>query len=204
MVALATVAGPLWASEGGGGTGDVIVHLFLVLGVMLLAGKFSGELFERLGQPAVLGELIAGILLGASVLGVIPTALDDPLTEVVTIFAEIGVVILLFEIGLETDLKQMFRVGPGALSVAAVGVALPLAAGYLFWMSPLVPADLSHVSRTTTAIFIGATLTATSVGITARVLEARVVECHPCKNPQGSIASTRPRSDQDCSSVRNP
>jgi Kef-type K+ transport system membrane component KefB len=138
---------------------------------MLLAGKFSGELFERIGQPAVLGELIAGILLGASVLGIIPTAPEDPLTEVVMIFAEIGVVILLFEIGLETDLKQMFRVGPGALSVAAVGVVLPLGGGYLFWISPLVPAELNHVARSTTAIFIGATLTATSVGITARVLQ---------------------------------
>jgi Kef-type K+ transport system membrane component KefB len=166
------VASPLWAMQEGGAEGaGLMVRLFVILGVMLLAGKFSGELFERIGQPAVLGELIAGILLGSSVLGVIPTATGDPLTEIVTIFAEIGVVVLLFEIGLETDLKQMFRVGGGALSVATVGVLLPLAGGLLFWLAPFIPAALNHASPTTTAIFLGATLTATSVGITARVLQ---------------------------------
>ncbi len=162
----------------------LLIRLFLVLGAMLVAGKFSGELFERLGQPAVLGELIAGILLGASALNIIPTSPDDPLTEMVTILAEIGVVVLLFEIGLETDLKQMFRVGPGAAAVAAVGVILPMVGGFLFWMSPFVKPEYNLVSPTTTAIFLGATLTATSVGITARVLndlrvmhsvEARVI-----------------------------
>ncbi len=170
LVTLAAAA-PLWAAQESGEGGSIIVNLFLIFGTMLLAGKFSGELFERLGQPAVLGELIAGILLGGSVLGIIPTAPDNPLTEVVHIFAEIGVVILLFEIGLETDLKQMSRVGLGAAAVAAVGVALPMLGGFLFWVSPLVPRGLSHVDVTTTAIFIGATLTATSVGITARVLQ---------------------------------
>lgn len=151
--------------------GSLLVRLFVVFGIMLLAGKFSGELFERIGQPAVLGELIAGILLGGSVLGVIPTEATDPLTNVVTIFAEIGVVILLFEIGLETDLKQMFRVGVGAFTVAAVGVVLPMVGGIAFWLSPLVRPELNLASPGTTAIFIGATLTATSVGITARVLQ---------------------------------
>lgn len=171
---LVTVAAatPLWASQEGGADGTgLLVRLFLILGVMLLAGKFAGELFERIGQPAVLGELIAGILLGGSVLGVIPTSSGDPLTEIVTIFAEIGVVVLLFEIGLETDLKQMFRVGTGALSVAIVGVVLPMAAGVLFWLAPFIPASLNRASPTTTAVFLGATLTATSVGITARVLQ---------------------------------
>ncbi|MGD2134659.1 MAG: cation:proton antiporter [Gemmatimonadales bacterium] len=160
-----------WASSASGEGNSLIVNLFLIFGVMLLAGKFSGELFERIGQPAVLGELIAGILLGASVLGVIPTAPEEPLTEVVRIFAEIGVVILLFEIGLETDLKQMFRVGPAATSVAMVGVILPMVAGLLFWISPLGDPELTHASATTTGIFLGGTLTATSVGITARVLQ---------------------------------
>ena len=162
---------PAWALGSSGEGAEVIVSLFFVLGAMLLAGKFSGELFERLGQPAVLGELIAGIVLGGSMLGIIPTAPDEPLTEIIRILAEIGVVILLFEIGLETDLKQMFRVGPGAASVAAVGVILPLAGGFLFWISPLVSAEYSNADVTTTGIFLGATLTATSVGITARVLQ---------------------------------
>ena len=168
---LLAVALPVWALGAQGEGENLIVNLFVILGIMLLAGKFSGELFERIGQPAVLGELIVGILLGGSVLGIIPTAPEHPLTEVVTIFAEIGVVVLLFEIGLETDLKQMFRVGAGAFSVATVGVILPMVGGVLFWLAPFIPASLSHSSPTTTAIFLGATLTATSVGITARVLQ---------------------------------
>ncbi|MEX1049995.1 MAG: cation:proton antiporter, partial [Gemmatimonadales bacterium] len=125
---------------------------------------------ERMGQPSVLGELIAGALLGPSLLGLIPTAAADPMTEVIRIFAEIGVVVLLFEIGLETDLRQMARVGPGAAVVALVGVALPFAIGFLYWASPLVTEDFNVAHNATTAIFIGAALTATSVGITARVL----------------------------------
>ncbi len=144
--------------------------LFLLLAVMLLAGKFSGEAAERIGQPAVLGELIAGVLLGGSVLGVIPTAPEAELSEVVKILAEIGVVILLFEIGLETDLKALFRVGQGALAVATTGVVLPMLGGVLLWLSPLGKPEFSLGETHTTAIFIGATLTATSVGITARVL----------------------------------
>jgi len=159
---------PLWALPAS--TGDLEVARFLfVLAIMLLAGKFSGEMFERLGQPAVLGELIAGVILGGSMLGIIPIAPDDSLTEIIKLFAEIGVLILLFEIGLETDLKQMFRVGRGASSVALVGVTLPFALGALFWLW-FVPPEMSVATPFITAVYVGATLTATSVGITARVL----------------------------------
>jgi Na+:H+ antiporter len=153
-----------------GATGHELVRFFTVLAVMLVAGKFSGELFERVGQPAVLGELVAGILLGASVLDVIPTAPDDPLTGVIGLLAEVGVVVLLFEIGLDTDLKAMARVGAAATAIAVVGVAVPFALGFLYWLSPLHAAEHTAAGRVTTAIFVGATLTATSVGITARVL----------------------------------
>jgi Kef-type K+ transport system membrane component KefB len=156
----------LLAAAGGGD----VVRFFAILGIMLVAGKFSAELFERLRQPPVLGELLAGILLGSSVLGIIPTAPDDPLTEVVTILAEVGVVVLLFEIGLETDLKAMARVGGAAGAVAVVGVLVPFGLGFLYWMSPLHSYEHTAASATTTAIFVGAALTATSVGITARVL----------------------------------
>lgn len=149
---------------------DELVRLLVVLAIMLAAGKFSGELFDRIGQPAVLGELLAGALLGGSALGIIPTSPEDPLYGVLHVLAEIGVIVLLFEIGLETDLKQLLRVGPGAASVAVVGVALPFAAGFLYWVSPISVADFNTVSPSTTAIFLGAALTATSVGITARVL----------------------------------
>ena len=158
------------AMAGAAGPGGQVVRFFTVLAVMLVAGKFSGELFERLGQPAVLGELVAGILLGASVLQVIPTGPDDPLTDVIRLLAEVGVAVLLFEIGLETDLKAMARVGAAAMSVAIVGVALPFALGFLYWISPLHSYEHTLTDRMTTAIFVGATLTATSVGITARVL----------------------------------
>jgi len=92
-----------------------------------------------------------------------------PAVRTTLLVAALGVLFLLFEIGLETDLKEMFRVGPASLAVAAAGVVLPFAAGYAFWIM-LPHAEAAHTAVRTTAIFLGATLTATSVGITARVL----------------------------------
>src|SRR5918997_988144 len=144
-----------------------IPGLFLILAVMLIAAKLLGELAERFGQPAVLGELLAGVFLGGSVLGIIPV--DGSGAEIIHVLAELGVMLLLFEIGLETDLREMFRVGTASLSVAAVGVVLPFALGFAYWA--YVPhAASSGADLTMAAIFVGATLTATSVGITARVL----------------------------------
>jgi Kef-type K+ transport system membrane component KefB len=145
-----------------------IPSLFLVLAAMLVAAKLLGELAERFGQPAVLGELIAGVLLGSSVLGIVPT--EGTGAEIIHLLAELGVVLLLFEIGLETDLKEMFRVGPASLAVAAVGVVLPFALGFAYWAYLPHAASGGTSDLTVSAIFIGATLTATSVGITARVL----------------------------------
>jgi Kef-type K+ transport system membrane component KefB len=155
----------------GDGHGVRIRDVFFVLIVILLAGKLFGEVAERRGQPAVLGELVAGVVLGGSVLGIIP----DPGTElygIVHVFAEIGVSILLFEIGLETDLKEMFRVGRTASAVALVGVVLPFGLGFLYWFvsNPSIGTHPAGISFAVVAIFVGATLTATSVGITARVL----------------------------------
>ena len=144
-----------------------VARFFLVLSAILLAAKIFGELAERIGQPAVLGELVAGVLLGGSALGVVPTGGVE--AELIHVLAELGVLLLLFEIGLETDLKEMFRVGTSALAVAVVGIVLPFAFGYLFWR--YAPhAGSGSADLVTAAIFIGATLTATSVGITARVL----------------------------------
>ncbi|HEX6133112.1 MAG TPA: cation:proton antiporter [Longimicrobiales bacterium] len=159
-------------------------HFFLTIIVILIAAKVLGELAERVGQPAVLGELIAGVLIGPSVLALLPTA--GPVSEVVHLLAEIGVAILLFEIGLETDIREMFRVGGSATLVAMVGVIAPFLLGFAFWMivQPTIGARAAGISDTMVAVFVGATLTATSVGITARVLtdlnrmhtpEARVV-----------------------------
>jgi Kef-type K+ transport system membrane component KefB len=160
-----------WALQDHGPEHLDFARLFLILATMLIVGKFSGELSERMGQPAVLGELIAGAILGGSLLGIIPTASDDALRPIIRILAEIGVVILLFEIGLETDLRAMLRVGRGALAIASVGVVLPLIGGILFWISPLGLHEYGPTGVAMTAIFIGGTLTATSVGITARVLQ---------------------------------
>jgi Kef-type K+ transport system membrane component KefB len=154
---------------GAAGQGDV-ARFFTLLAVMLVAAKIAAELFERLGQPAVLGELVAGILLGASALRVIPTGSADSLTPVFHLLAEVGVVVLLFEIGLATDLRALLRVGPAATAVAAVGVALPFALGFLYWRSGWHASEPTVADPLTTAVFVGATLTATSVGITARVL----------------------------------
>lgn len=155
------IAGPLQAQAEAEMT---VTGLLLVLAGMLVAAKVLGEAAERFGQPAVLGELVAGVLLGGSALGLVPT--HGAHAEAISVLAELGVILLLFEIGLETDIKEMFRVGRSSLAVAFAGVALPFALGYAFWLW-FAPAE---GARTTIAIFVGATLTATSVGITARVL----------------------------------
>jgi Kef-type K+ transport system membrane component KefB len=145
-----------------------IPHLFVMLAAVLIAAKLLGELAERIDQPAVLGELVAGVLLGGSVLGIVPS--EGPAAEVVHVLAELGVVLLLFEIGLETDLRELFRVGAASLSVATVGVVLPFALGFAYWAYLPHAGAAGTADLTMTAIFVGATLTATSVGITARVL----------------------------------
>src|SRR5438046_9514828 len=137
---------------------------------MLLAGKFAGEAFERLGQPAVMGELLAGIALGAGFLKVIPIGAADPLTPVFQLLAQVGVVVLLFEIGLETDLKAMMRVGTAATAVAVVGVAVPLVLALLSWRSGGGGDGHNSAQPLTSAHFVYATPTATSTGLTRRVL----------------------------------
>lgn len=145
-------------------TPDQITQAILYVIVILIFAKLFGELAERLKQPAVLGELIAGVILGA--LGWIKISTGHslpPQLAILTFLAELGVILLLFEVGLESDLEEFLRVGPSALLVAAVGVIGPFVGGYL--VSSMVFGISTMVS-----VFIGATLTATSVGITARTL----------------------------------
>jgi len=150
------------------GGGEEVPHTFIVLALMFAVGKLMGEIAERIGQPAVLGELLAGVVLGRTLLGIVPA--EGLGADYIYLLAELGVVLLLFEIGLETDLKQMFQVGAASFSVASVGVALPFLFGFLYWMFVPHIAVASSGTPAATAIFVGATLTATSVGITARVL----------------------------------
>jgi Kef-type K+ transport system membrane component KefB len=133
--------------------------------VMLIIAKLSGELFERFRQPAVLGELIGGIFIGNLVL--LGFTMAEPLktNDVIGALAELGVIILLFEVGLESNLDEMLEVGWSSLLVAIVGVIAPF---FLGWG---VAAYFLPGEATLGHIFIGATLCATSIGITARVLK---------------------------------
>ena len=147
--------------EGGGGHGGATTLLWIA--VLLVAAKVSG-LVERFGQPAVLGELMAGVVLGN--LALVGIDVFEPVTAdpVLRFLAELGVIVLLFQIGLESNLTQMTRVGGRALLVAIVGVVCPFVLG-TFLVGPwLIPGQPFNAY-----LFIGAALTATSVGITARV-----------------------------------
>jgi Kef-type K+ transport system membrane component KefB len=182
----------------------ILSGVLLTLVVIYLASKFGAEVARRLDFPPVLGELVAGTIVGVSALhlaifpeaglsasdSLIMTALQglnqltpDALTrifesqsEVISVLAEIGVVILLFEIGLESDLRQLKEVGIQATVVACVGVAAPFAAGTAGLMM------LFHVAAIP-AIFAGAALTATSIGITSKVLS----ELGQLKSKEGQI-----------------
>src|SRR3989344_3655213 len=131
--------------------------LILKLFVILASAKFAGVLAEKLKQPAVLGEILAGVILGPSIFGFIQPGGE----AVLTFLAEIGVILLLFEVGLESNIHQLLKSGLASLLVATIGVAVPFGLGYYY----SIAAGFSNL----VAIFIGATLTATSVGVTMRV-----------------------------------
>jgi Kef-type K+ transport system membrane component KefB len=131
---------------------DILLGLFIIIA----SAKLMAEIFERLKQPAVVGEILAGVVIGPSVLGWVQP------NDLIAVVAEVGVIFLLFMVGLETKPQDIFRVGKKALMVGVLGVIFPFIAGYAiasFW-------DGSFVE----AMFIGAAMVATSVGITARVL----------------------------------
>lgn len=183
---------PLLATETNPENASLVLAGVLVsLIVIYFASKLGGEICARINLPPVLGELVGGVVIGVSALQLLvfpesgnsasdsliinflektahlnPEAAESIFSsqsEVISLLSEIGVVILLFEIGLESDLKELIRVGPQAAIVAVVGVVAPFASGtvgliYLFGIAPIP------------AIFAGAALTATSIGITAKVL----------------------------------
>ncbi|MFZ1241325.1 MAG: cation:proton antiporter [Anaerolineae bacterium] len=132
--------------------------------VLILLAARTASLVERIGQPAVLGELLVGVLLGNLALVGLNGLEPIKTNEIIKFLAELGVVILLFQVGLESNVQQMRRVGMRALSVALVGVMAPFLLG-AYLVGPLLLPGLPSVAY----LFIGAILTATSVGITARV-----------------------------------
>ena len=169
----------------------VLAGVLLSLIVVYLAAKIGGEFCVRINLPSVLGELVGGVVVGVSALNLLvfpgaeTTAANSLIiqflqttaglspesalgvfqaeSEVISVLSEIGVIILLFEIGLESNLKELLRVGPQAAAVAVVGVVVPFVAGTVGLIGlfgvPTIP-----------AVFAGAALTATSIGITAKVL----------------------------------
>ncbi|MDP9176442.1 MAG: cation:proton antiporter [Gemmatimonadota bacterium] len=134
-----------------------VPHLLAVLVALLAAAKVLGLVAQRFGQPSVVGELVAGIILGKSLLGIL-----DPADPVIHALAQLGVVVLLFEIGLHTDIHSLLKVGGEAMAVAVVGVVLPFALGYGVCTMLGLP--------TIPSVLAGAALTATSIGISARTL----------------------------------
>ncbi|HYM80323.1 MAG TPA: cation:proton antiporter [Candidatus Limnocylindria bacterium] len=163
------------AATEGGATGLQPILAALVL--ILIGAKLGGALFERFGQSAVLGELLAGIVIGnLGLLGVHGLEAVRDL-EGIEILAQIGVLFLLFQVGLETDIQKMRAVGPSALLVAALGVVVPMVLGFV------VSSRFFPDHHPLTHWFVGATLCATSVGITARVL----ADLQRTTSPEGSI-----------------
>lgn len=124
--------------------------------VLLLATKIGDEIFKRIGQPPLVGEILAGLIVGSAVLG------WYEINEGTALFAEIGVVFLLFRVGLETRLADLLRVGPQAGAVGTLGIALPFAGG--------VGLGIAFGLSTEVTVFLAAAMVATSVGITSELL----------------------------------
>ncbi|MDD5058830.1 MAG: cation:proton antiporter [Sideroxydans sp.] len=133
-------------------------QFFLFLAIILIAARLLSETVARFGVPSVIGELLAGLLIGPSLLGWV-----TPDTTM-KLLAEIGIILLLFEVGMDTDLSRLARSGSKPVVVALIGFSLPFVLGYSLstWLFGLPEL---------TALFIGGTLTATSIGITVRVLD---------------------------------
>lgn len=147
-----------------------VVEILRDILIVLVAAKLAAEVAERIKVPAVVAEIVAGVLIGPSVFGLVGP------TEVLEVLAELGVILLLLQVGLEMDVRDLAAVGRASMSVAVVGVILPMAMGF--------GVGLAFDYDSNTALFLGASLAATSVGITARVfsdlraltsVEARIV-----------------------------
>jgi len=143
---------------------SLTAHLFEIF-MLILATQIMGWLFQKMKQPAVIGELLAGVIVGPALLGWV---VEGSLLEFIS---ELGAIFLLFMVGLETRLEDILKVGKEAFIVAVVGAILPFFGGYYFGLY----VGFSQVS----ALFLGAALVATSVGITARVMQELDVLSRP-------------------------
>lgn len=139
------------------------IEVFKDLAIIILFAKLFGLLAKKLKAPQVVGEIVAGLIIGPSVLGLVGQS------DFISQLAEIGVLLLMFYAGLETDLKELLHTGPVALVIACMGVAVPLFGGYLLYSCfyGFSPAGSDEFYK---AIFTGVIMTATSVGITVQTL----------------------------------
>jgi Kef-type K+ transport system membrane component KefB len=147
------------------------MQLHWLLAVVLISAKLLGAIARRIGLPAVIGEILAGILLGPSVLGLLTSREIDHHRDPMVVLAQLGICVLLFRVGLETDFERARTVAWPALRLATIGMALPL----VFGMSIALAFGIPPL----TAFFIGSTLTATSIGVTASVMEELHVSATP-------------------------
>jgi Kef-type K+ transport system membrane component KefB len=145
-------------------TVSATLQFLLAIGVLILCARLGGALSRRLNQPAVLGELLAGVLLGPTVVGflALPWFTDTHLAEGVHHLAELGVIFLMFLAGLEIELREMVKTGRAAALAGMLGVVTPLGLG--------MEAALLFGIETNQALFLGIVLSATSVSISAQTL----------------------------------
>ena len=135
------------------------INLAVTMLVIFGSAKLLAELFERMNQPGIVGEILAGILIGPSMLGWVSPG------EFTITMAELGVMFLLFRVGLDVEPAELMKVGGTAVAVGVLGVVIPFASGYMLFQA------MGHTKLE--SIFVGTALTATSVGITAQVLSAK-------------------------------
>lgn len=133
------------------------------LAIIIIAAKLFGLLAKKLKAPQVVGEIIAGLIIGPSILGLVDK------TDFIVQMAEVGVILLMFSAGLETDLKELIKTGPLALLIATVGVFVPLAGGFVLY-SCFYGFEAVGTEGFFRAVFIGTIMTATSVSITVQTL----------------------------------
>lgn len=143
---------------------ETTIELFKDLAIIILAAKVCGIWAKKLKAPQVVGEILAGLIIGPSLLGLVDQS------DILAAMAEIGVVLLMFGAGLETNLKELVKTGPKALLIAVVGVFVPLAGGFLLY-SCFYSFEAVGTEGFYRAVFIGTIMTATSVGITVQTLK---------------------------------
>ena len=174
IIVLAFVASSAAIAADGAPSGGSEAIFIAELGLLLLVGRVMGEAAQRIGQPAVMGQLIGGLLLGPSVLGFLwpeaqhalfPNAAEQK--SMINAVSQLGILMLLLLTGMETDLQLVKRVGRAAVTVAAAGVAVPFICG--FGLGEMLPAELlpKPDARLVTAIFLGTALSISSVKIVA-------------------------------------